>query len=431
MANRISKVQRWLDLVSFLVGRRFPVDVDEVMRNVPAYAERWVEGSEKDRASVRRMFERDKDELRELGVPLESVEYSINYGAERAEGYRLARKDFYLPYLRLLEEGEDRGETEVTENGRAEEGRAEEARGREAEATEAPPPFSDAPTFELREDEASLALDALDHVLDRDAFPLRDDARAARRKLTFDLDPNALERTPVLWIDPPGAADRAGLLDELSGALLRRKRVRFTYHGIARNRHTEREVDPWGLLFQHSHWYLVGRDRNRDARRVFRVSRMEPVEVNDRRPATPDYEIPEDFDLADLRGRDAWELGDEEALRARVRFDFPRSLWAERNDVGALVSRDEEDGAQLREFEVIQTDPFLRWILSLAGDARIVEPPELVDAFHEMARQLAAMYRREPELGPTGGTASGPSGGTGLVGGEDRKDGADSEGADG
>ncbi|MFP3949227.1 MAG: hypothetical protein ACLFWG_10910, partial [Longimicrobiales bacterium] len=86
MANRISKVQRWLDLVSFLVGRRFPVDVDEVMRNVPAYAERWVEGSEKDRASVRRMFERDKDELRELGVPLESVEYSINYGAERAEG---------------------------------------------------------------------------------------------------------------------------------------------------------------------------------------------------------------------------------------------------------------------------------------------------------------------------------------------------------
>ena len=392
MANRISKVQRWLDLVSFLVGRRFPVDVDEVMRNVPAYAERWVDGSEKERASVRRMFERDKDELRELGVPLESVQYSINYGAERAEGYRLARKDFYLPYLRLLEEEEGKEEKE---------GKEEEGLRASSEVTRAPP-RSEAPTFDLREDEASLALDALDHVLDREAFPLRDDARAARRKLTFDLDPDALERTPVLWIDPPGAAGRAELLDELSEALLRRKRVRFTYHGIARNEHTEREVEPWGLLFQHSHWYLVGRDRDREARRIFRVSRMEPVEVNDRSPATPDYEVPDDFALDDLRGRDPWELGDDEALRARVHFDFPRSLWAERNDVGDLVSR-EEDGAQIREFEVLQTDPFLRWILSLAGEARIVEPPELVDAFQEMARQVAALYRREPELEPSAG----------------------------
>ncbi|MDX1567797.1 MAG: WYL domain-containing protein [Longimicrobiales bacterium] len=380
MTNRISKVQRWLDLVSFLVGRRFPVDVDEVMRNVPAYAERWVEGSDRERASVRRMFERDKDELRELGVPLESVEYSINYGSERVEGYRLARTDFYLPYLRLLEKGEEK---------------EKEGLRAESEGTRASP-RSDVPTFELREDEATLALDALDHLLDRDAFPLRDDARAARRKLTFDLDPDALDRTPVLWIDPPGAAGRADLLDELSGALLRRKRVRFTYHGIARNEHTEREVEPWGLLFQHSHWYLVGRDRDREARRTFRVSRMEPVDVNERRPATPDYEVPDDFDLDDLRDRDPWELGDDEPLRARVRFDFPRSLWAERNEVGTLLSR-EEDGGQHREFEVVQTDPFLRWILSLAGEARIVEPPELVDALEEMARQVAALYRRSAD----------------------------------
>lgn len=362
MTKRISKVQRWLDLISFLVGRRFPVDVDEVMRNVPAYAGRWTGGSEKDRDSVRRMFERDKDELRELGVPLESVEYSINYGMEQTEGYRLAKEDFYLPYLRLLDR-----------------------------AGEHPPPASDAGTFAVREDEASLALDALDHVLERDAFPLRDDARAARRKLTFDLDPDDLNRTPVLWIDPPGSEERVALLDDLSTALLHRKRIRFTYHGITRDQRTERDVEPWGLLFQHSHWYLVGRDRDRDARRTFRVARMDDLEVNEKRPATPDYEIPEDFDLEELRSREAWELGEDEPVEAEVRFSFPRSLWAERNGVGERL-REEDDGAHVRAFQVVQPDPFLRWILSLAGEAEIVEPPELREAFREMAEQVRALY---------------------------------------
>ena len=372
MPDRISKVQRWLDLISFLVGRRFPVDVDQVMRHVPAYAERWTEGSETERASVRRMFERDKDELRELGIPLETVEYSVDFGVERSEGYRLAREDFYLPYLRLLGEAGEAGQDTA---GSAPSG-----------------------AFELAEDEAALALDALDRVLERDAFPLREDARAARRKLTFDLDPGALDAAPVLWVDPPGAGRRAETLDTLSDALLRRKRVRFAYHGIHRGQRTERTVEPWGLLFQHTHWYLVGRDLDRDERRTFRVARMEALEVAHRGRSTPDYEIPDDFDLAALRDREAWELGDDEPLEARVRFRFPRSLWAERNDMGRLESS-EDDGAQVRTFRVSQTDPFLRWVLSLAGDARVVAPPELVRAFREMAGRVAGLYQDDAAAG--------------------------------
>ncbi|MFH1763497.1 MAG: hypothetical protein ABIF09_04815 [Gemmatimonadota bacterium] len=45
---------------------------------------------------MRRKFERDKDQLRELGVPLETVTYSINYGMEEIQGYHIARSDFYL-----------------------------------------------------------------------------------------------------------------------------------------------------------------------------------------------------------------------------------------------------------------------------------------------------------------------------------------------
>ncbi|HSH46426.1 MAG TPA: hypothetical protein VK966_11335, partial [Longimicrobiales bacterium] len=101
----ISKTQRWLDLIAFLVKRRFPVAVEDLMEGVPAYAEKWRTEDDTKRASVRRMFERDKDELRRAGIPLETVPYTIDYGAEEVLGYQLATKDFYLPYLRLVGEG--------------------------------------------------------------------------------------------------------------------------------------------------------------------------------------------------------------------------------------------------------------------------------------------------------------------------------------
>ena len=102
MPEPISKVQRWLDLIAYLAGRRLPVSVEELMEQLPAYARDWVEGDETTRASVRRKFERDKDELRDTGIPIETVPYHMGALKERVEGYRLSRRDFYLPYLKLL-----------------------------------------------------------------------------------------------------------------------------------------------------------------------------------------------------------------------------------------------------------------------------------------------------------------------------------------
>ena len=101
LPERITKTQRWLDLIALLLGRKLPISVEEVMERVPAYALGWKTGDETSKASARRAFERDKDELRAAGVPIETVQYGIN-GVEEIEGYRISRSDFYLPYLRIL-----------------------------------------------------------------------------------------------------------------------------------------------------------------------------------------------------------------------------------------------------------------------------------------------------------------------------------------
>jgi len=368
MTDRISKVQRWLDLIAYLVGRRLPVTVGEIMERVPAYAFTWKPGDEKARASVRRTFERDKDELRDLGIPIETVEFTINYGMERAQGYQLSRRDFYLPYLRLVEE-----------------------------AAEPSPAITGVAEFEIAFDDAGLALNSLRRIADVPSFPLRREARSAFRKLAFDLEPERFDRPPVLDVGGP-ADDDEGTLRLLSDALLAQKRVAFLYHGLYRDEETERDVAPYGLFFQRGNWYLIGHDNLRDAIRVFRTGRIRDPKINAARPQTPDYEIPADFRLNDYLEREAWELGDpeEEGLSAEVRFEFPRSLWAERNGHGDLL-REEPDGSAVRSFRIRQVNPFLRWILSLEGEATVLSPPELSEGLSELAAQVVELYQGDAE----------------------------------
>ena len=378
MVDRISKTQRWLDLIAFLVGRRVPVEVDQIMEAVPAYADKYSEGDEKARETVRRMFERDKDELRDLGIPIETVPLSLYYGAEEVRAYRLAGKDFYLPYLKLIS-----GEGPGVASGEADSGGPKPSEvARHGRAV-------------LSARDVSVAHKSLTRLSWIPSSPLKREADSALRKLTFDLG-NSL-RIPdfsrVLYIDRPGAEEIRGRVRTLSDALLARKRVRFTYHGIHRGQDTERDVAPYGLMFQRGHWYLIGHDATRDAVRVFRAGRMEEPRINTKSPKTPDYEIPADFSLDEWRHRDAWELGseDEVALEARVLFEFPTSLWADRNGYGVL-EEEMPDGSQVRTFEVRQVSSFLRWVLSLEGRARIAAPTSLADGLRSLAGEVLAVY---------------------------------------
>jgi len=386
MSERISKVQRWLDLIAYLVGRRLPVTADEILEQIPAYARKWRTGDETARASVRRMFERDKDELRKAGIPLQTVPFSINYGLDQVEGYQITKRDFYLPYLRLVRESivgshpQRDPPAERTDDSRT------HAAGRWSNR-------SIIARADIGEDDAALVLEALRRVADVPSFPFTRQARSAFRKLAFDLDPGAFRDAPVFFVDRPGAAELSERLRRVSDALLARKRLGFRYQGMYRGEATEREVLPYGLLFQHGHWYLFAHDAARNAVRVFRVDRMHDPAANRGSPNTADYQIPRDFRLDAFVNRQPWELGDDPPITAQVYFAFPRSLWAERNGYGTLAE-ELPDGAAVRRFEVHQVNPFLRWLLSLENDVILRQPPELVEELRTLARETAALYRK-------------------------------------
>ena len=88
MADRL---ERLLNLTATLLDTRRPLTLDELAERVePRYPN--------DKVARRRQFERDKETLRELGIPIR-VETVDGFGADQA--YRIHADDYYLPDLRL------------------------------------------------------------------------------------------------------------------------------------------------------------------------------------------------------------------------------------------------------------------------------------------------------------------------------------------
>ncbi|MFI5531020.1 helix-turn-helix transcriptional regulator [Kitasatospora sp. NPDC051853] len=210
----IAKAERLMNLALCLMNTRRPLSKKELRESVEAYREAWQSGSEE---AFNRMFERDKDDLRELGLVIDVDEN----GLDGEVGY-LARKDRNrLPEIALD---------------------AEEA----AALTLAARVWQQAKMSGA----ASGALQKL---------------RAAGVPFTEEREHSALE---------PRIPAREAAFEPLLTAARDRRPVTFEYRKAGAAAVELRSVEPWALECWRGHWYLAGWDRDRGAARVFRLSRI-------------------------------------------------------------------------------------------------------------------------------------------------------------
>lgn len=336
-----------MDLVTTLLDHRYGVTLARLRTLIPGY----MVGREE---SVRRTFERDKDELRALGVPVSTVGGT----GEADSSYTIASDRFYLPYLSV-----------VTARGRTTPRRVDRYGYQALKQCE----FTDTDLTLLAEGAARL-LALGDDVLAADA-------KSAMAKLALDLPEELLATTPGVDVLPPVAASDPQVLAALGDALVRRKSVAFTYYGIERDETERRTVLPYGLTCTSGHWYLHGFDPTRGAVRRFRISRMRNVAVNTRQAATPDYEVPASFRLADLAEPvPAWELGSEPATEVTVRFLVSTGRVREAKSLGRAV----RGARDMVRYPVRRREPFLRFLLSQGGDAVPMSPPDIVREYADL-----------------------------------------------
>ena len=359
------KLQRWLDLLAALLRRHYPVTFEELIPDVPDYA---APGQKPE--SRRRTFERDKDELRAFGVPIETMPARDG----EVKTYQLRVRDFYLPYLTVRSEPPGRPR-KIDRLG-----------------------YRSLPSLAFEPDELAAVAAAAARVRQLGDPLLAEHAESAMRKLACDLPVDAAGRDdPDTRLVPPRARASSELMVLLDGALQARKRVTFRYRSMGSGADGAREVEPFGLFYLNQHWYLAARGPGESTVKNFRLSRIAEAKVNSSRPGTPDYEIPPGFDLrAHARSRQAWELGAGDAVVATVQFRGRTGAAAAAHRLGEEVPGHPDR----REFRVRRSDAFARWLLSFGGDLVPLAPGDLVNEYRGLVRETLAHHQTPAPLRP-------------------------------
>lgn len=94
-SSRIPVEERLFSLVLALLSVDIGLTKSEILSTVQGYRQRYRPGG--DNANLERQFERDKDDLRELGVPLETVDSPGDPGNTQTQRYRIPRRMYELP----------------------------------------------------------------------------------------------------------------------------------------------------------------------------------------------------------------------------------------------------------------------------------------------------------------------------------------------
>src|SRR5256714_14560572 len=342
----VTKTERWLNLLAFLLDRTYPVPREEILSQVDDYKADWLRGDDKTRESVRRKFERDKKELKALGVVIEPIRDKVmaEHAGQEVQAYRLKPRDFYLPYLEV----------------------------RTPKRARVPPPPYYLNTVTLDAGDLPILRRAAERVAALRDTPLGVAAASALRKLSFDL--------PELGVSEEERAFPHALRPEVDQqfALLRqaveeRRAVRCGYYAIGRDTEEERVIEPYGLMLSWGHWYCVGLSRERNAMRVFRLDRMKHVALvaGDK----TGFRVPADFRIGAYLDRAPWELSDEKPVTARVRIAFPQSRWVIGERLGKGVKAVTGGAGSGFEVQGGSTDAFVRGLFPLGRQGRGLAPP--------------------------------------------------------
>ena len=341
--ERIEKPERLLNLVAFLLSSPHAVPFSQIKGRVAGYDD------DASPEALEKRFDSDKAELRGLGVPI--VYESLDQHGH--EGYRIPRDQYFLPEIRLS---------------------VQEA--------------------------AALAV-VQRYAQEATSEPLSRPLSSAVRKVLVDSPLTGAATASIteqhmlgVRTSSPRQTDLAPNLETLTDAVLRRRPVKFRYYAIGRDEERQREVDTFGLGWHGGHWYVVGRDRLRNAVRRFRVDR---IRGRVRIVAGPAFEAPADFRVDEHVERPAF-LMDATLPRERVVVELRPEVAFMAKDAlrEGWTYRDLDNGGGLLEFDATDHAAVVRFVARHLERARVIAPPQLRDETRAFFADILAKHEAVP-----------------------------------
>ncbi|HEX5853582.1 MAG TPA: WYL domain-containing protein [Solirubrobacteraceae bacterium] len=360
MAKDTEKLIRQLSLISYLMAERRPVTALEIRRDVEGYS-----GMNED--AFARRFYADRSELESLRIQL-TVERPAD-GAAEQENYSLRPENFHLPAIEFT-------------------------------------------------DKELAALQTALTLLDGE-FAYAEPLRLALQQITWGR-PSPLrapeQRSVALGITASaGGHELSARLAKVETAIFRNKTIVFDYYTMERDEVGSRRVDPYHLLFQGGQFYLLGHAHERDAIRVFRLTRIRG-KVSYATKAEHDFHRPADFDPRAYANRADWQLGEQRdtarlLISERIAWQIERHFGrygeildpASDGDPGSAAHGAAEGD---RVFLTGYSSPrsIVSWLLGLGANAQLLGPDDLTGEFQRRVELLEERHGDAAPVAPRGGT---------------------------
>jgi proteasome accessory factor B len=333
MSDKVGKTERLMNLLALLLAARNPVPFSAIAGSAPGYDD----GAGED--ALEKRFDRDREDLAELGVEVEYTPEKFEHGA----GY-FVRKDTIF-------------QRKITVT-------SEEA--------------------------MLLSVAARVGAAATGGGALFDALKGALRKLAVDTPlvepPPGSESVGVLRLDAGDPRSRA-LVPGIAEAIAGERRLRFRYLGMRDQKAQERRVSPYGLGLFRAAWYLAGFDHDRRATRVFKVARIQGRVASDAGGKLPEDRIPDDFRMQDHVPREAFDVGSTkpETVVLRIAGSPDRAAFSPAVRPEVISDDGETSVVQVRVRRPLGLVP---WVLSCGGDVEVVKPARLRAAVKKAAEAL-------------------------------------------
>ena len=327
-----SKSERIVNLVVCLMSTRRYVTASYLRQNVVGYID-----ADKSDESFKRMLERDKADLREMGIPIET-----GRNPDGSEGYRIDPEQYSLPDITL-----DRSE---------------------AAAVAAAAAVWHEPSVAAVFQTAVLKLQAAGiDVASDDEIGV---THGGSKRSLGD------ERT----------------ITALLSAIDAGRPITFTHRTTRGTK--KRTLEPWGIVSDNGRWYVTGHDRDRDDVRTFRVSRVVDVKAFGDPGSVV---VPADADVRAIVEAAVAQADAEPGAVAHIWVAAGRAHGlrriasaAEPHRLGDESSDDAGEQGDLLTIAIGSRSGLRRLILGAGADAVVMDPPDLrADVIADLDRLIA------------------------------------------
>lgn len=168
-------------------------------------------------------------------------------------------------------------------------------------------------------------------------------------------------------------------IGRIQNAIEEGKIIRFHYY--APKGDSIREIEPYYLIFKWSSWYVWGWCRHREDYRMFKLMRMDRVEVTNEQAR--ERKVP----LPDLSNERLFPGG----IHVKAVFQ-PEMKWHLMEEFGADSFQVQPDGTLYFEHEYTDRDQLIRWMLTCKDQVTVLEPEDIREEIFHIADNIRKKY---------------------------------------